>query len=44
MTAAIVNKILHAPITHLKHHDRQQEAFYLAAARRLFDIEEPENR
>ena len=41
MTAAIVNKILHAPITHLKHHDRQQEAFYLAAARRLFDIEEP---
>jgi len=44
MTTAIVNKILHAPITHLKEHDRQREAFYLAAARQLFDIEEPEDR
>jgi glutamyl-tRNA reductase len=43
MTAAIVNKILHGPITHLKQHDRQREAFYLAAARQLFDIEEPED-
>jgi glutamyl-tRNA reductase len=43
MTAAIVNKILHAPITHLKQHDRQLEAFYLAAARQLFDIEESED-
>jgi len=44
MTTAIVNKILHGPITHLKQHDRQREAFYLAAARQLFDIEEPEDR
>jgi glutamyl-tRNA reductase len=44
MTAAIVNKILHAPLTHLKQHDRQREAFYVAAARQLFDIEEPEER
>jgi glutamyl-tRNA reductase len=43
MTSAIVNKILHAPITHLKQHDRQREAFYLAAARQLFDIEEPDD-
>jgi len=40
LTGAIVNKILHAPITHLKHHDRQEAAFYAAAARKLFDIEE----
>ncbi len=44
MTAAIVNKILHAPISHLKEHDRQRDAFYVAAARPLFDIEEPEDR
>jgi glutamyl-tRNA reductase len=44
MTTAIVNKILHGPITHIKEHDRQREAFYLAAARQLFDIEEPEDR
>jgi glutamyl-tRNA reductase len=44
MTTAIVNKILHGPITHLKQHDRRREAFYLAAARQLFDIEEPEDR
>jgi glutamyl-tRNA reductase len=43
MTTAIVNKILHGPITHLKQHDRQREAFYLAAARQLFGIEEPED-
>jgi glutamyl-tRNA reductase len=43
MTAAIVNKILHSPITHLKQHDRRRETFYLAAARQLFDIEEPED-
>ena len=44
MTSAIVNKILHSPITHLKQHDRRRETFYLAAARQLFDIEEPEDR
>ena len=43
MTTAIVNKILHGPITHLKQQDRQREASYLAAARQLFDIEEPED-
>ncbi len=43
MTSAIVNKILHAPITHLKQQDRQEEALYLAAARKLFDIEQPED-
>ncbi len=43
MTAAIVNKIMHAPITHLKHHDRKEAAFYAAAARKLFDIEEQED-
>lgn len=43
MTGAIVNKILHAPITTLKEHDRQEAAFFLAAARKLFDIEEPED-
>ena len=44
MTAAIVNKILHAPITHLKQHQREREAFYVAAARQLFDIEEPDHQ
>ncbi len=41
LTAAIINKILHSPLTHLKHKGtRREEAMYLAAARRLFDIEE----
>jgi glutamyl-tRNA reductase len=39
MTEAIVNKILHTPITRLKQRDRRSEAFYIDAARRLFDIE-----
>jgi glutamyl-tRNA reductase len=43
MTTAIVNKILHGPITHLKQHERSREAIYVAAARQLFDIEEPED-
>lgn len=43
MTSAIVNKILHAPITHLKQQDRHEEALYLAAARKLFDIEQSED-
>ena len=42
MTAAIVNKILHTPITRLKERDRRTEAFYIDAARRLFDIEDPD--
>jgi glutamyl-tRNA reductase len=40
MTEAIVNKILHTPITRLKQHDRRSEAFYIDAARRLFDIKD----
>jgi glutamyl-tRNA reductase len=44
MTAAIVNKILHAPITHLKQHHREHEAFYVAAARLLFDVEEADDQ
>lgn len=42
MTAAIVNKILHTPITRLKQRDSRTEAFYIDAARRLFDIEDPD--
>jgi len=40
MSEAIVNKILHTPITRLKQRDRRSEAFYIDAARRLFDIED----
>ncbi len=39
MTEAIVNKILHTPITRLKQGDHRSESFYIDAARRLFDIE-----
>ncbi len=39
LTAAIVNKILHAPITRLKQRDHRSEAFYIDATRRLFDLE-----
>jgi glutamyl-tRNA reductase len=42
MTTAIVNKILHAPIAHLKQNDRRTESFYIDAARRLFGLEEPD--
>ncbi|MBI4515421.1 MAG: glutamyl-tRNA reductase [Deltaproteobacteria bacterium] len=44
LTAAIVNKILHAPIKHLKRHDPQSESFVIDAARQLFDLEEPEDK
>ena len=44
MTQAIINKILHAPIHHLKQHGQQREAMYVAAARQLFDIDEPEDK
>jgi glutamyl-tRNA reductase len=40
MTEAIVNKILHTPITRLKQRDHRTEAFYIDAARRLFDIDD----
>jgi glutamyl-tRNA reductase len=41
MTSAIVNKILHAPVTHLKKEANNIEGdFYIEAARRLFDLED----
>jgi len=43
MTQAIVNKILHTPITLLKQQDRALETFYIAAARQLFGLEEPDD-
>jgi glutamyl-tRNA reductase len=42
LTTAIVNKILHTPITRLKQNDRRSEAFYVDATRRLFDLEGPD--
>ena len=42
MTASIVNKILHTPITRLKQPDQRTEAFYVDATRRLFDLEGPD--
>jgi glutamyl-tRNA reductase len=39
MTCAIVNKILHAPITRLKQEDHRTETFYIDATRRLFGLE-----
>jgi glutamyl-tRNA reductase len=42
MTTAIVNKILHAPISRLKQRDQRIETYYVDAARRLFDLEDPE--
>jgi glutamyl-tRNA reductase len=43
LTSAIVNKLLHGPITHLKHPDRRETASIVAAARRLFDIDRAED-
>lgn len=40
MTASIVNKILHSPITRLKQHDRRDELFYVDAVRSLFDLDD----
>ncbi len=40
LTHAIVNKILHAPLTALRGHQAEpDEAFYIQAARRLFGLE-----
>jgi glutamyl-tRNA reductase len=44
LTNAMINKILHAPVTHLKQHDPQSEAFYIDAARHLFDLEGPDDK
>jgi glutamyl-tRNA reductase len=43
LTAAIVNKILHTPIARLKQQDQRSEAFFIDAARRLFDLEGSED-
>jgi glutamyl-tRNA reductase len=41
MTTAMMKKILHAPIMHLKQNtDREHELMYIAALKRLFDLEE----
>lgn len=41
MTAAIVSKILHSPITRLKKQSEERdEAFYIDALKKLFDLEE----
>ncbi len=41
MTAAMMKKILHAPIMHLKHNtDSEYELMYIAALKRLFDLED----
>jgi glutamyl-tRNA reductase len=40
MTEAIINKILHAPITHLKRQSEDRdEALYIEALKKLFDLE-----
>ncbi len=42
LTSAIVNKALHAPVTHLKKEAHNVEGdFYIAAAQKLFDLEGP---
>jgi glutamyl-tRNA reductase len=42
LTSSIVNKILHAPISSLKHHDERDGTLDLiSSARRLFDLEPP---
>ena len=40
MSEAIVNKLLHTPITRLKQPEQRAEAFYIDALRRLFAIED----
>ena len=39
MTSAIINKILHHPVTHLKkEHDSVEGDLYIEATRKLFDL------
>jgi len=40
MTNAIVNKLLHAPVTQLKQQGRREAIYFIAALRQLFEIEE----
>lgn len=43
MTAAIINKIVHGPITKLKQNDdNRTETYFVDAVRRLFDLDDPE--
>ena len=42
MTSSIVNKILHAPITRLKQHDRRDELFFVDAVRSVFSLDDSE--
>lgn len=44
MTSAIVNKLLHAPVTQLKQQGRREAVYFVAALRQLFEIEEPDER
>jgi glutamyl-tRNA reductase len=42
MTAAIINKILHAPITRLKQQsEEREEGLYTEALKKLFELDEP---
>jgi glutamyl-tRNA reductase len=43
MTAAMINKMLHGPISHLKKdpaQDDEEERLYIAALKKLFDLED----
>jgi glutamyl-tRNA reductase len=43
MTAAMVNKMLHGPIAHLKNNGEREdndETLFVAALKKLFDLEE----
>ncbi len=42
LSSGIVNKILHYPLTRLKDLNHRSEAFYVDAARRLFDLDDTE--
>jgi len=44
MTAAIVNKILHTPISKLKRSDDEDDAYYIDAVLRLFELEQEEEK
>jgi glutamyl-tRNA reductase len=41
MTTAMINKILHAPVSHLKRHpqDEAEGTLYIAALKKLFDLD-----
>jgi glutamyl-tRNA reductase len=41
MTTAMMNKILHAPMSHLKLNskDEDEKTLYIAALKKLFDLE-----